>query len=228
MCHRFVLASKSPRRQELLAALGVPFGVVTASVDESPLPGELPWNLVTRLSCAKALAATEHLSHEPGIGFPPFSRSFLVAVLAADTVVALDEVSLGKPADATEAATMLRALRGRTHQVYTAVTLAYQGRKDTRLAVSEVTMRDYSDDEVIAYVSTGDPLDKAGAYAIQDRWFAPAAKWSGCFSSIMGLPLGAVTDLLTEAGLMSAIDVAPICDRWAGRCCRRNNSGKGI
>jgi septum formation protein len=227
MRHSLVLASGSPRRQELLATLGVSFSTQTADLDESPLSGEPPKELVMRLSRAKALAVTERLGQALGNGSLSSSRSpetapglrGLVAVLAADTVVSVDGVALGKPADAAEAIAMLRALRGRTHQVYTSVTLIHQGRLDTRLSASDVTMRAYTDHEIAAYVATGDPLDKAGAYAIQHEWFAPVANWSGCFSGIMGLPLGAVAELLTQTGLVSAIDVAPSCEPFAGRCC---------
>jgi septum formation protein len=135
-------------------------------------------------------------------------------------MVALDGRLLGKPADAAEASEMLRALRGRTHQVYTAVSLAWDGRLETRLSASDVTFRDYNDDELAAYVATGDPLDKAGAYAIQHPDFAPVACWQGCYTGIMGLPLNETAALLALAGLANGAPVAGRCQALiGGRCC---------
>ena len=200
-----ILASKSPRRQALLAALGLTFTVNAADVDGTPLPGEAPDALVYRLCRAKAQAVAVRQPH--------------AVVLAADTLVALDGRLLGKPADPAEATEMLAALRDRTHQVYTAVCVAHAGEQRARLAISHVTMRPYSDDEIAAYVASGDPLDKAGAYAIQHPLFSPVAGWTGCYTSIMGLPLGVVTDLLREAGLPVVADVAGTCAGYGGRCC---------
>lgn len=188
-----ILASKSPRRRDLLSALGLAFTVDVSTVDETPRPGEPPNDMVIRLSRAKA--STVAARHPQAL------------VLAADTVVVLESALLGKPADARQAIAMLRNLRGRTHQVYTAVSLAHHGGVTTRLSVSNVTMRAYTDDEIMAYVSSGDPLDKAGAYAIQHPGFAPVARWDGCYSSIMGLPLGVVAALLTDAGVEIPVEV---------------------
>ncbi len=170
-----ILASQSPRRRALLAALGLTFTVDAADVDEAPLPGEAPGEMVCRLCRAKALAVA--------------ARHPRATVLAADTMVVLDGVLLGKPADIADAWAMLRALRGRTHQVYTAVTVVSAGAVRSQLAISDVTMRPFSDAEIAAYVATGDPLDKAGAYAIQHPLFSPVASWAGCYAGIMGLPL---------------------------------------
>jgi septum formation protein len=200
-----ILASKSPRRQALLTALGLTFTVEVADVDETPLVGEAPDAMVCRLSRAKAQAVTVRQPH--------------AVVLAADTLVALDGRLLGKPAHPAEALDMLRALRGRTHQVYTAVCVAHAGALRARLAISHVTMRPYSEQEIAAYVASGDPLDKAGAYAIQHPLFSPVAGWTGCYTSIMGLPLGVATDLLCEAGLPVEADVAGACAGYGGRCC---------
>jgi MAF protein len=202
-----ILASQSPRRRALLAALGLSFVVDAAAVDETPQRDETPGDLVCRLGRVKALAVAER---HPG-----------AVVLAADTVVALDGALLGKPADPDEAWVMLRALRGRTHQVYTAVTVAKAGGVRSRLSTCHVTMRPYSDAEIAAYVASGDPLDKAGAYAIQHPLFAPVAGWEGCYSAIMGLPLGVAADLLREAGLAVSVDVATTCERIGGKCCLR-------
>jgi len=201
-----VLASGSPRRRELLAALGLDFTVDVADVDETPQPGELPEALVCRLCRAKAAAVAER---HPG-----------KVVLAADTLVALDGALLGKPADALEAVAMLSSLRDRVHIVYTAVCVIHGAEIGTRLSTTGVTMRDFTDAEIERYVETGDPLDKAGAYGIQDPRFAPVAAWKGCFSAVMGLPLGLAAELLAAARIDAGTDVAQTCRRMTGdRCC---------
>ncbi len=189
-----ILASQSPRRRALLTALGLTFTVDAADVDETPQPDEAPGDVVIRLSRAKALAVAARHPH--------------AVVLAADTVVVLDGALLGKPVNPDEAWVMLRALRGRTHQVYTAVTVTNDGSSRSQLSVSDVTMRLYSDAEITDYIASGDPLDKAGAYAIQHPLFAPVAGWTGCYTDIMGLPLGVAADLLREAGVHVPGDVA--------------------
>jgi len=202
-----VLASQSPRRRALLAALGVAFVVDAADVDETPRLWESPLDLVMRLSREKAQSVA---ARRPG-----------ATVLAADTIVALDGVLLGKPADADEARAMLRALRSRTHQVLTAVSVAQDDTLVARCSACDVTMRSYGDREIDAYVATGDPLDKAGAYAIQHPAFAPVANWTGCYTSIMGLPLGVVADLLASTGEAVPQDVTGLCESLGGRCCLR-------
>ena len=213
-----ILASQSPRRRALLAALGLTFTVDAADVDETPRPNEAPADLVGRLGLMKARAVA---ARHPG-----------AVVLAADTVVVLDAAVLGKPVDPDEAWAMLRALRGRTHQVYTAVIVSTDGaagaqRLTTRfaescvLSCSDVTMRPYSDAEIAGYVASGDPLDKAGAYAIQHPLFAPVAGWAGCYTGIMGLPLRIAADLLREAGIYAPADIAATCAGIGGRCCAR-------
>jgi len=189
-----ILASKSPRRRDLLSGLGLAFTIDVPAVDETPRQDELPNDMVSRLSRVKALTVAARHPH--------------ALVLAADTVVVLDGTLLGKPANAGQAIAMLRNLRGRTHQVYTAVSLAHYGEITTKLSVSNVTMRSYTDDEILAYVSSGDPLDKAGAYAIQHPGFAPVARWDGCYSGIVGLPLGVVAALLTDAGVEIPVEVS--------------------
>jgi septum formation protein len=201
-----VLASRSPRRQALLSALGATFIVDVADVDETPLPGEPPDALACRLCRAKAAAVA--------------ARHPAATILAADTMVTLDGLLLGKPADEFEATAMLRMLRGRTHQVFTAVCVARDGSLAARLSISDVTMRRYSDAEIAAYVATGDPLDKAGAYAIQHPLFSPVAAWDGCYAGIMGLPLRLAGEMLAEAGLKVPGDVATVCGRLnGGSCC---------
>jgi septum formation protein len=188
-----ILASASPRRRELLAELGVPFAVRSASVDETPQPGESPEALVRRLSRAKALAvAAQSAASAPG-----------AIILAADTTVVLDGEILGKPADVAEATAMLRRLRGGAHTVLTAIALLDTGdnRLITDLAVTRVTMRDYSDDEIAAYVASGDPFDKAGGYAIQHAGFQPVASIQGSYTNVVGLPLEQVAAGLRQLGL---------------------------
>ena len=214
MRYSLILASQSPRRRALLTALGLTFTVDAADVDETPRPDEPPADLVCRLGRTKAL---EVAARHPG-----------AVVLAADTVVALDGALLGKPADSAEAWAMLVALRGRTHQVYTAVAVAHNGDISSQLSItysvlscSDVTMRPYSDAEIATYVASGDPLDKAGAYAIQHPLFAPVAGWTGCYTAIMGLPLGVTAELLRAAGVPVPGDVAAACEGIGGNCCLR-------
>ena len=194
----------------MLTALGVTFTLDAADVDETPLPGEPPDALACRLCRAKAAAVA--------------ARHPRATVLAADTMVALDGLLLGKPAAEFEATAMLRRLRGRMHQVYTAVCVAHAGDLVSQLSISDVTMRPYSDAEIAAYVATGDPLDKAGAYAIQHPLFAPVAGWGGCYASIMGLPLGVTAAMLADAGIRAPANVADVCENLSGGvCCARSS-----
>jgi len=203
-----ILASQSPRRQELLAALGLAFSIEVADVDETPWPAEAADDMVIRLSRAKVAAVA--------------ARRPTAIVLAADTTVALNGALLGKPTDAAEATAMLRALRGSVHQVYTAVSVGRNSVVTCALSRSDVWMRSYSDRELAAYVATGDPLDKAGAYAIQHPTFAPVERWEGCFAGIMGLPLGIAADLLAAVAVPMISDVAQVCETMSGGpCCLR-------
>ncbi len=143
-------------------------------------------------------------------------------VLAADTLVVLDGVLLGKPADPLEAVSMLSALRDRVHIVYTAVCVMNGQRVETRVSATDVKMRAYTDAEIEAYVETGDPLDKAGAYGIQDPRFAPVESWEGCYSAVMGLPMGLAVEMLRAAGVTPPEDVVHACEAMTGdRCCQR-------
>jgi MAF protein len=173
---RLILASNSPRRRQLLTLTGLPFTVKVADVDESPIENETPAEYVLRLAEVKARAIQADADQ---------------VVLAADTTVVDGDNILGKPADAAEAVAMLTRLRGKTHQVYTGIALLRQsdGLLLSDLCVTDVPMREYSDEEIHAYVATGDPLDKAGAYAIQHPDFQPVARMDGCFASVMGLPV---------------------------------------
>jgi predicted house-cleaning NTP pyrophosphatase (Maf/HAM1 superfamily) len=129
---------------------------------------------------------------------------------------------LGKPDDPDEATAMLRSLRNRCHEVLSAVFALNPatGQEATALSRSLVWMRGYSDDEIAAYVASGDPMDKAGAYAIQNRDFAPVARMEGCFSGVMGFPMGHVARVLTAVGLPPATDAGTACQPFAGHCCQ--------
>jgi len=199
-----ILASASPRRRELLALLGLPFRAVTAQVEEAPRPGEHPEETVVRLAWAKAHAVA---ALRPA-----------TLVIGCDTVVALDGELLGKPATAEEARVMLARLRGRAHIVYTAVALVRDRREVIRVATTTVRMRDYTDAELAAYVASGDPLDKAGAYAIQHPTFRPVASWEGCYANVMGLPLCHVVRALRAWTVVPPADVPAVCQAHTERC----------
>ena len=211
--YNLILASASPRRQQFLRELGLPYTVVVADIDESPYDGEAPTALAARLATAKARAVAQRLEnqHAPQL------------IIAADTVVALGDQLLGKPADAAEATAMLTALRGRTHEVISGVSVldVAADRQVTRVNTTHVQMRAYSDDEIAAYVATGDPFDKAGGYAIQHRTFAPVQSLSGCISGVIGLPLADLRDLLQDFGVPLATSVLAVCQPHTDfRCCQ--------
>src|SRR5688572_18882403 len=178
---RIVLASASARRPELLSALGLPFEVAPANVDESSDERD-PVALTRELALRKARA---------GSAAAPDA-----VVIGADTLVVLEGRLLGKPANADEARATLEALRGRTHQVVSGVAVVASGSEGSDVVTTHVTMRNYTDDEIEAYVTSGDPLDKSGAYAIQHPTFAPAARVEGCLCSVIGLPLWTLRSLL--------------------------------
>ena len=174
-----VLASTSPRRKELLALGGEPFELLATHLNEEPRLAERPQEYVQRLANEKAEAAKQSLGEKDGL------------VLAADTTVVLDGKILGKPANVPEAREMLKSLRGRTHIVYTGLTLlrTSDGARLNDVAATQVPMRDYADEEIESYIASGDPLDKAGAYAIQHAGFHPVAGMDGCLANVVGLPL---------------------------------------
>lgn len=185
-----ILASQSPRRAELLRNAGISFEVSPADVDESLRDGEEPMQYVKRLAKEKAL---EVLKAAPQGSF----------VLGADTTVVIDGESLGKPADTKEAQRMLQRLSGRTHQVMTGVCIAHRDphgviTSDVEADVTEVDFAAISSDEIAAYVRSGEPMDKAGAYAIQGR----ASRWipgiRGCYFNVVGLPLARVCRMLSR------------------------------
>lgn len=201
-----ILASQSPRRQEFLRQLNVPFSVHTANIDERALPNEIPTDMVQRLSQEKADAV---------------ARLFPEAlIIAADTIVALDGTVLGKPGDAAHARQMLTNLRGRQHFVHSAVSLVQQNHNRHFLALNSVTvrMRNFTEEEIDAYIASGDPMDKAGAYAIQSRDFSPVACWEGCYTGVMGFPLGDLTIGLAQFGI-NIPHTAEICSTITGAGC---------
>lgn len=175
---RLILASGSPRRRELLGLTGLDFEILRVDIDESVRAGETARSYTARLSREKADAALALVSG-PAL------------ILTADTTVADGDNILGKPENPAEARAMLHRLRGRAHQVYTALSLvdAATGARVTEIAVTDVPMRDYSDEEIDAYIASGDPFDKAGGYAIQNTSFRPADLRSGCYANVVGLPL---------------------------------------
>jgi septum formation protein len=183
------LASASPRRRELLQQIGVPFRLVGTQVDETPLPGEAPAAYVSRLAAAKADAGW-------------LSRSAAnTPVLAADTAVALDGAILGKPRDKEDAERMLLQLSGRTHEVLTAVAVRSAAGNEIKVSRSLVTFRTVAAAEAGAYWNTGEPHDKAGAYAIQGYAAIFIAELRGSYSGVMGLPLFETAELLKAAGV---------------------------
>lgn len=196
-----MLASNSPRRRQLLTLTNWNFVVSVADVDESQYQNESPADYVLRLAETKARAITARPDQ---------------IVLAADTTVVDGRDILGKPKDDADAFAMLTHLRGRTHQVYTGVALLRlsDGLLLSDLSVTDVPMRDYSDEEIRDYVATGDPLDKAGAYAIQHAQFHPVASLSGCFASVMGLPLCHVTRMMLKMNLPPNADVPVNCQKY--------------
>ncbi len=198
-----ILASRSPRRRQLLALLGLDFSVQTAEVDERPRVGESPVEYVRRLARAKAMACPD------GHGL----------VLAADTVVAVGADLLGKPRNMAEAGQMLRRLRGGLHQVYTALALRHDPQLWIEVCVTQVLMRDYDEAEIAAHVASGDPLDKAGAYAIQHPTFRPVAAVEGCYTCVVGLPLCHLVLLLRRAGQSWPEDVPARCQEAFGHSC---------
>ncbi|HUU63803.1 MAG TPA: Maf family nucleotide pyrophosphatase [Dehalococcoidia bacterium] len=183
-----VLASASPRRRELLFALGLDFEAVAPPGDEAlPASAEDVERVVERLALKKAEAIS-------GAKGPQ-------TVVAADTIVVHDGTILGKPRDAEEARDMLCRLRGGEHIVITGVAVLSGGHSYVGHATTTVTMRRYSDDEIAAYIASGDALDKAGAYGIQDRYFKPAERVDGCYLNVVGLPLCTLAGMLREAGV---------------------------
>ena len=190
-----VLLSASPRRQDLLRRLGLEFTIEVAGIDEETIGGATPVDLTARVAAAKA-----ETLRQPG----------LIAIAADTTVVSGVEI-LGKPRTSLEAAGMLRRLRGRAHQVLTAIAVNVDGHTAVDVVSTEVHMRAYTDEELTAYVASGDPLDKAGSYAIQHRQFHPVSYIRGCYQNVAGLPLCHLCKRLLASGVTVPILPPPVC-----------------
>jgi len=175
-----VLASQSPRRSEILRHAGIPFTVRAVPIDETPLPGERPEHYVQRLAEAKALAVLSAPAE---------------VVLGADTTVVVDGEMLGKPVDAADARRMIAMLAGRRHRVMTGICLKRDAETVRRCAVTEVWFAPMSDVEIEEYAASGEPMDKAGAYAIQGLASKYVEKIEGCYFNVMGLPVALVYSL---------------------------------
>lgn len=187
-----VLASASPRRRELLAQIGVPFVVQTAAVDEAALPGESPTQLAQRLATMKAQAVWQARAQANEPTLP---------VLGADTLGVLHGDLLLKPRDVADAARMLRSMAGQWHDIYTAVVLVTATGTVLALSHSRVKFRNLTEAEIQAYWASGEPQDKAGAYAIQGKGAIFVERLEGSYSGVMGLPLFETAQLLAGAGL---------------------------
>jgi septum formation protein len=194
---RIYLASRSPRRRDLLKQIGLPYELLLLredlrrgpDIDETSLPDESPGVYVLRMAQEKAAMAVRQIAYR---------RLPQKPVLAADTTVVFDGQIVGKPDDAEHAARILRALSGREHQVLTAVALALRDQVETQISVSSVWFREISDADIRRYCSSGEPLDKAGAYGIQGRAGAFVTRITGSYSGIMGLPLAETVELLQK------------------------------
>ncbi|MFP3896722.1 MAG: Maf family protein [Anaerolineales bacterium] len=202
-----VLASGSPRRRRLLSLLGLSFQTTVPDVDEEPGPEETPEALARRLSLLKAETAAQERAR--GV------------IIAADTLVVCDGDVLGKPADASEAREMLLRLRDRRHTVLSGVALCDAGRRRQAVRVVEtrVYMRHYTEVEMERYVASGDPMDKAGSYAIQDPAFSPVARIKGCYTNVVGLPLCHLYRMLSSWGVHVPIRPPTRCPRATEEGC---------
>ncbi len=184
---RIYLASLSPRRHQLLEQIGVSFETLAVEVEETPANDEVPSSYTQRLAVEKATA-----------GWNAESRGLLRPVLGADTCIVLDDEIVGKPADCLHAMEILARLSGRAHQVLSAVALVYKQHRSVKLCSTSVWFREISPKERAAYCASGEPLDKAGAYAIQGRGAAFVSRIDGSYTGVMGLPLFETAELLTE------------------------------
>ncbi len=187
MSTQIILASASPRRKELLDQIKVSYQVHPVDLDETPLPNEKPLEYVQRLAAEKSAACVTRLKTD-------------LPVLAADTAVVLGDIIMGKPKDQADAVAMLSQLSGKTHQVYSAISLrGYE--HNQAVSITEVTFRHLTRQEILAYWLTGEPLDKAGSYAIQGRGGMFVESIVGSFSGVVGLPLFETAQLLSKQGI---------------------------
>jgi nucleoside triphosphate pyrophosphatase len=207
------LASNSPRRRELLALGGWEYRLISTQVDETPLLGENGVEYVLRLARNKAVTA----SNQAGVHG---------VIIAADTTVVNHPAGgkgriLGKPNSHGEAVAMLQDLRGHAHQVHTAIAIVNNADGATRyeICTTNVTMRNYHDEEIKEYVASGDPMDKAGAYAIQHSRFHPVEHLDGCFANVMGLPLCHLTRCLSYFGITPQVNIPSVCQSAIGYDC---------
>jgi MAF protein len=186
-----ILASHSPRRRELLALAGIPFQTTVADVDEATIVLSDPAENSRQTALMKARAVAARC---------PGANPNRQLILAADTNVALDDTVLGKPKNGIDAQRMLQALRGREHTVNTGMALIdlHSRQEVTAVHTAAVTMRSYSNNEIERYVASGDPLDKAGAYGIQNRQFRPVASLSGCYLGVMGISICQLLQVLSR------------------------------
>jgi MAF protein len=207
-----VLASNSPRRKELLSLAGIPFTVRPAQLDESILVGESPPAYVRRMAESKAWAVQARMDGQFD------SHAW---VLAADTIVVHQVDILGKPETPQQAREILQRLRNCNHQVLTslAVIRLVDCQMLSQVVVSDVTMRDYSDDEIEAYIASGDPMDKAGAYAIQHTGFHPVERVQGCYANVTGLPLCHLARMLQTMGVSALDTITQACQEHLNMPC---------
>jgi septum formation protein len=203
---KLVLASISPRRNELLRLLGIPFEKRPSNADE------------THHEEVDAIDYVRQMAREKGLAVLHTDGEW---ILSADTIVALDGKVVGKPADEEDAYEILRALRARGHKVYTALCLRTQNGGGTMeaLCATDVFMRDYSEEELQAYIASEDYKDKAGGYAIQHKQFHPCTGVEGCYANVMGLPLCHLAMLLESAGCKLDADVPQACQRYNNITC---------
>ncbi len=195
-----ILASKSPRRREIFSALSIPIRIVTADTDESYQPGTAPSEIVRQLATRKCEAVTQLLREQGELDDNTM-------IVAADTIVSLDGTIMGKPANAEDAARMLRQLSGKKNQVYTGVAVHFGDRTAAIDDHTDVWFAPLSDKEIAAYVETGEPLDKAGAYGIQERAGFFSEKIEGDFSTVVGFPVFAFGTLLRRQFSLDPFDL---------------------
>jgi MAF protein len=207
-----LLASVSPRRRQLLSWIQPGFSVTSSDIDETPLPGESPIVYVKRMAREKGEKAA--------------LKAPDLVVVASDTIVELDGRILGKPGNAEEARSMLGALRGKIHHVFTAISIHQPGADPTIIdcCVVDVPMRAYSDDEMEKYILSGDPFDKAGAYAIQNHEFHPVEQFSGCYACVMGLPLCHLSRHIIKMGKQIAENPVSVCSQQLAYRCEISSS----
>lgn len=208
----FILASKSPRRKDLLRNLIDSFLIINPEIVEVREKGETPEEHVLRISERKALAGRKMVKASPGMD---------CVIIAADTIVVHGDRILGKPEDKTQAVQMLTELKGKTHFVYSGLAVYDTSGQEvlTRMVSSKVQMREYTEEEIEEYVASGDPMDKAGAYAIQNHQFDPVPEFNECYANVMGLPLCHLAVLLYELDSPIYDDVAVRCQESIGYRC---------